>query len=334
MEPNVAIESTPQVWCESIQELCESLTYFRSYQSGLYASNGIAIALLLNADEVERECFNWDVIITHGSYLAAKPIAVILGPKVNKNVIRNKHPFSVLGWYTITHLWSEYDLGLTKGESKRKYFVRKKIRLQHIPQQPYKKWWQLDACPVHVDREFLHLHCRCQTRLCKQCDKISPLVYEDGFICMNEECQRFWMLSSREEWFGWSCRSCKVWKQFDFGPLGLSDVLDPFERVYTGFRVENGLLFINPESGIQLAERINKNNQTSLHYYLPNLGEITHFLGKTTLLEASPPPIKEALEFIEERISHNNFNQVSSLLYMQGQRMDWHDDGEEVVVGP
>lgn len=66
MEPNVAIESPPPVWSDTVQELCESLPYYRSYQSGLYTSRGIALALLLNVDEMARECFNWDVIITHG----------------------------------------------------------------------------------------------------------------------------------------------------------------------------------------------------------------------------------------------------------------------------
>lgn len=39
------------------------------------------------------------------SYHASKPIPVILGTHVNKSATRSKYPFSVLGWYAITHMW-------------------------------------------------------------------------------------------------------------------------------------------------------------------------------------------------------------------------------------
>lgn len=399
-------------------------------------------------------------------YHSGKPIPVILGMQPNKSALQSKHYFSVLGWYVITHLWSEYDLGTLKrhdiGIHKERYHVRKKVRLQYIQHQPYKKWWRLDTCPTHADRKFIHMHCRTYSRLCRKCNKMSPLVYKDGFICLNEECRFFWMLavsedlfqtpneemdlnscftysqqptlieknfqepfslfpalnsdsiryvrglsvditrgihcvkcgklSSREEWFGWQCLNCKEWIELEFPALGLYDILDPFERVYTGLRIESGLLYLNTKSGIQYAEKVSSENKTSIHYYLPNLGEITHFLSgieekeraenifkayqqrgtnrvnfkryafhltkvqrrflgnqfqfnsgelydhtlatDTVSMEDSPPPIKEALKFIQDRIGQTSFNQVSSLLYMKGHRMDWHDDGEDIVKGP
>ncbi|KAJ9048684.1 hypothetical protein DSO57_1032438 [Entomophthora muscae] len=92
-------------------------------------------------------------------------------------------------------------------------------------------------------------------------------------------CLKCGKLSSREAWFGWQCRNCKEWIELEFPALGLFDILDPLERVYTGLRIESGLLTLNAKSGIQFAERTNAQNKTSIHYYLPNLGEITHFLS-------------------------------------------------------
>lgn len=63
---SVELAGPPTVWADTVQELCEALPYFRSYQSGLYKVHGIAISILLNGSALEREDFNWDVIVTHG----------------------------------------------------------------------------------------------------------------------------------------------------------------------------------------------------------------------------------------------------------------------------
>jgi len=57
----------PLVWADTRQELCEGVTYFKSYQSGIYFRHDIAFGYLLDAFTAERDFIGSHVVISHGS---------------------------------------------------------------------------------------------------------------------------------------------------------------------------------------------------------------------------------------------------------------------------
>jgi hypothetical protein len=59
----------PPVWADTRQELCEGLSYFKSYQSGVYVKNGIAFGYLLDQFGAERDFIGSRVVISHGYHL-------------------------------------------------------------------------------------------------------------------------------------------------------------------------------------------------------------------------------------------------------------------------
>ncbi|KAJ3173090.1 hypothetical protein HDU88_004549 [Geranomyces variabilis] len=63
----------PQAWCETRQELCEGLPYFRSFQSGLYKQDGLAKGYLIDGFCAERDVWNGKVFISHGGGSQAAP---------------------------------------------------------------------------------------------------------------------------------------------------------------------------------------------------------------------------------------------------------------------
>ncbi|KAJ3172794.1 hypothetical protein HDU87_007796 [Geranomyces variabilis] len=65
----------PQAWCETRQELCEGLPYFRSFQSGLYKQDGLAKGYLIDGFCAERDMWNGKVFISHGGGSQAAPRA-------------------------------------------------------------------------------------------------------------------------------------------------------------------------------------------------------------------------------------------------------------------
>ncbi|KAJ3154442.1 hypothetical protein HDU89_008512 [Geranomyces variabilis] len=63
----------PQAWCETRQELCEGLPYFRSFQSGLYKQDDLAKGYLIDGFCAERDVWNGKVFISHGGGSQAAP---------------------------------------------------------------------------------------------------------------------------------------------------------------------------------------------------------------------------------------------------------------------
>lgn len=54
----------PLVWAEERQALCETLPYYRAYQSGAYTTEGLAFGFLLDKDCGERAYMDEDIVIT------------------------------------------------------------------------------------------------------------------------------------------------------------------------------------------------------------------------------------------------------------------------------
>lgn len=54
----------PLVWAEERQALCETLPYYRAYQSGAYTTEGLAFGFLLDKDCGERAYMDEEIVIT------------------------------------------------------------------------------------------------------------------------------------------------------------------------------------------------------------------------------------------------------------------------------
>ena len=66
MEGKPPPRGQPLVWAQYRQELCEGVSYFRSYQGGIYFRNGIVFGYLLDAFGAERDYIGSHVVISHG----------------------------------------------------------------------------------------------------------------------------------------------------------------------------------------------------------------------------------------------------------------------------
>ena len=67
--PKPSPRGEPLVWADRRQELCEGLTYFRQYQSGIQAKNNIVSGYLLDGYGAERDFIGSHVVISHGFLL-------------------------------------------------------------------------------------------------------------------------------------------------------------------------------------------------------------------------------------------------------------------------
>ncbi|KAG9040530.1 hypothetical protein FS837_000506 [Tulasnella sp. UAMH 9824] len=65
--PRPRLPAKPQVWCMTRQELCEGTAYFRSYQGGVYANDGLARGYMLDGYGAPRDicAHNGKLIISH-----------------------------------------------------------------------------------------------------------------------------------------------------------------------------------------------------------------------------------------------------------------------------
>ncbi|CAG8747352.1 15354_t:CDS:2, partial [Cetraspora pellucida] len=136
----------PRVWSQTRQELCESVPYFRNWQSGVYFKEGVTYGYLVDGYGAMRDVCNGRVIISHGqslmnysggkscrrqdgsfglfasqlltdasvcalikNYINKQPLAVIVGNKKNAE-FKVPARYCVMGLYYITHAWPEYEL--------------------------------------------------------------------------------------------------------------------------------------------------------------------------------------------------------------------------------
>jgi hypothetical protein len=54
----------PEIWANKRQQLCETLPYYRAYQTGIYMSDGIAYGHLIDKEVDARDKFDEQIVIT------------------------------------------------------------------------------------------------------------------------------------------------------------------------------------------------------------------------------------------------------------------------------
>ncbi|KAK6540766.1 hypothetical protein TWF694_008156 [Orbilia ellipsospora] len=198
----------PRIWCDTRQELCESLPSFRSYQGGCYSSKGFGRGYLIDGHASERDYMDASIIISHAggnseevegqrrlvrdqtwdkgtiAYLRNNceqmvPLAIIIGEKCPTAPAHLVHRYSVMDWFKVTHCWPERDSVSGK--------IRCKFRLEKLDGTK-KGWWAAEGTPgvlPEVSIEYIN---------CERCHQRSPWVYDDAPMCLNKDCERFWMV--------------------------------------------------------------------------------------------------------------------------------------------
>ncbi|KAF8578009.1 hypothetical protein K439DRAFT_1395975 [Ramaria rubella] len=216
-KPNLPM--TPPVWAQSRQELCESLSYFRSYQGGVYSQKKRARGYLLDGHPAVQDLWYAEgrCIISHGggnsalnkqtrqtvliedqtfrtkscaalinSWKAQQPIVLIAGGGYNLFPYDLEHrSYVVLGFYTIAHAWEEPE---PSSASPRGYFVRWKFMFQWLEAQG-KPWWISTESQTYQPRDSRGVPF--PGDVCAHCCQHSPIIYNFGWVCLHSDCLLF-----------------------------------------------------------------------------------------------------------------------------------------------
>ncbi|RDX42081.1 hypothetical protein OH76DRAFT_1363459 [Lentinus brumalis] len=226
--PKRPLTVQPPIWAKSRQEVCESFEWFKSYQGGVYFKGDIARGYLLGGFYASRDLLARDgrLIISHGGGKAesvhskkGKPTlqeasdqhegdksvrALLHTYRLRKEIallIDDRYPlfpydlsakkdctYVVLGFYHIVHAWAERQ----PCNNEKGYVVRWKFAFEWCERQPA-PWWLPPSgavCPPDPDQPEQAagpLEGRCPA-----CKKKSPLVYKEGWMCLQPSCTAFW----------------------------------------------------------------------------------------------------------------------------------------------
>ena len=201
----------PLVWAEQRQALCETLPYYRAYQSGAYTTEGLGYGFLLDKDCGERAYMDEEVVITRAgggckanengtmeqaddqcststkitSFVKNKeqhvPVGLIVGSKNALCPSKVPHRYCVMDFFQVTDIWAE------KSNSKTCF----KFRFEKIDLST-KSWWAPAGSPLPVRSDQKALR-----RMCTQCGKSNAQVFQNGWMCLNDGCRHFWQLNGQ-----------------------------------------------------------------------------------------------------------------------------------------
>lgn len=206
---------SPEVWAEGRQALCESLPYYRSYQSAGYCTNGFAISFMFDQEGSPRDYMDSEVVIarsggglsrdkttgkmarqadqTEGSQVKSvrnsvdqfNPVAILCGNRNLQCPSKMPHVYNVLDWFKPTHIWFEKVNGMAN--------IR--YRFEKL-RKDTQSWWASSQGPEPTrigDQEPPHVRC------CSQCQQLSQQVYLQGWMCLQPDCPQFWKTNSGNE---------------------------------------------------------------------------------------------------------------------------------------
>ncbi len=202
----------PLVWADQRQALCETLPYYRAYQSGAYTTDGLGYGFLLDKDCGERAYMDEEVVITRAgggckandngmmeqaddqcstslkitSFMKNKeqfvPVGLIVGAKNGICPSKIPHRYCVMDFFQVTEIWAE--------KSNRKTCF--KFRFEKIDLDT-KSWWAPAGSPLPARSDAKALR-----QACMHCKKSNPRVFQDGWMCLNDACNQFWRLNGQE----------------------------------------------------------------------------------------------------------------------------------------
>jgi hypothetical protein len=200
----------PEVWAEGRQELCETLHYYRAYQSACYSTGGFARGFMFDQVAHSRDYVDTNVVISRaGGYLIKDNVSsemkagkdqtedavsqglrncmvhnnpVVLLTGVGNPHVPSKppHQYCVLDYFKPTHIWVE-----KSGDSKILRYRFEKLNTKK------ESWWQpmegkdvveLGSLPPPVVKK------------CEACGVESPQIYLNIWMCLSPVCASFWKI--------------------------------------------------------------------------------------------------------------------------------------------
>ncbi|MCJ1286510.1 hypothetical protein MMC26_005856 [Xylographa opegraphella] len=213
--PRPKPHGAPPAWAESRQALCETLPYYRAYNSGAYTSGGLAYGFLLSLDSMGGSLMNEEIVITRAGGHCGRnesggmeqitnhsaddlsvasfknnitckyPLALIVGKQNTDCPTEIPHQYCVMDWFQVTDVWAEKNRGK----------VCFKFRFEKIDRKT-KSWWAPKGSPEPFPS--LTLPPRAYEELCSMCRVSSKQIFEHRWMCLNENCSEFWKIQGEE----------------------------------------------------------------------------------------------------------------------------------------
>jgi alkylated DNA repair dioxygenase AlkB len=201
----------PEVWADGRQELCETLHYFRSYQSACYCTGGFARGFMFDKVAHVRDYIDCNVIISRagGGLIKHKdsgemrtggdqsedtpivqglrncikhynPVVVITGIDNPHIPSQPPHQYCVLDYFKPTNIWVE-----KSGDSKILRYRFEKLNTEKD------SWWRPkdEQDPITLgtlDPPF--------ENSCECCGVKSTQIYLNGWMCLQPSCIAFWRI--------------------------------------------------------------------------------------------------------------------------------------------
>lgn len=209
-KPRPQASQSPPAWAETRSEICESIAWFRSAQSGLYHHDGFAYGLLIDRDSGGRSYMDDEIIITrigggcsfkNGRLVQTKshdsatralgpvknsmdysiPVGVILGQRNTICPSEVPHRYNIADMFRVTHIWFEKIDGKAAGRMR-----YEKCNLGE------KSWWApIDGSdPIPLDERDSPTPADLE-RICHHCHEPSLKTFTIGWMCLNWRCRKF-----------------------------------------------------------------------------------------------------------------------------------------------
>lgn len=206
----------PEVWADGRQELCETLHYYRAYQSACYSTGGFVRGFMFDKVAHPRDYIDSNVVISRagGGQMKDKdtgelrmgrdqvedsvaqnlrncknhynPVVIIAGVDNPHFPSQSPHQYCVMDYFKPTHIWFEKD-----GKSK---IVRYRFEKLNAKKQ---SWWRPEDSDELVELDSLSPP---NKQTCHSCGRPSTQIYLNGWMCLQPSCRNFWKIRNRKQY--------------------------------------------------------------------------------------------------------------------------------------
>jgi len=203
----------PRVWANSRQALCETVLYYQAWQGACYISKGVLYSFMFDSNGHSRDLVDNDVVIARagggmtreatGEMMQSKdqkdnsqtqavkaaisqqnPIVIFLGDQNSDAASKMPYRYNSLSWYKPTHIWSEKVFN-KRGQAHEVI----KYRFEKLDTND-ESWW----CPPDTEAVKVGELAPPIEESCRTCKTTHQQVYLEGWMCLNADCEEFWVL--------------------------------------------------------------------------------------------------------------------------------------------
>ncbi|KAL7269960.1 hypothetical protein RUND412_007342 [Rhizina undulata] len=282
----------PPAWCDSRQELCETLPYFRSYQSGCYHHDGMIYGYLLDGFGAPRDYIDGRIIVAHAGGKSGLdengkrvlrsdqtiddaviksmfnnmrdgwPVAIIIGNQCTYSPAKVPYRYCVLDWFKVVAAWGERESGSGR------------INGNEPPDN------------LTYTANFINGRTPWSTEICNPPTPLAPpVVSHESMYDGGDVTRMFWMgmccpqcgrCNSREFYDSWRCLACDFRIEPPRTIFEPSRLLDAHRPIFTEPAIPS-----NIANDDILAVRSVRDGLTVMQYFLGNCGTVTHILANT-----------------------------------------------------